>query len=225
MTLGEKITALRKDRNYSQEDLADILKVSRQAISKWENDSAIPDIEKIVILARLFHCSVDYLLFNKESEALLEEKKPIKDSFDFSIFNLIKTILFVLFPIISLIIFNQIFIKEHSVSGGMEFIGKSYSFYDLIYLSGINTVSLLTIIVSISLIPVCLLFLFKTKYAKLVAYIFIFIYLVLNIISLIMIYNLKGYDIYPQSLLIVIAPILYFIGFIVSLVVNKLKGV
>lgn len=227
MTLGEKITALRKDRNYSQEDLADILKVSRQAISKWENDSAIPDIEKIVILSRLFKCSIDYLLFNKEEETLLEEKKPLKDNFDLSAFNLIKTILFALFPIINLILFANTFVKEHFVSGGIEFIGNSYSFYGLVSFNnnGLNVMSLLTIIITISLIPISVFLLFKNKYVKLFVYLVIFAFLVLSIVTLIMIYSLKGYDIYPLTLTIILSPILYLIGFIVSVVVNKVKGV
>lgn len=44
MTLGDKISKLRKENNYTQEQLADILGVSRQAISKWESDLTYPEI-------------------------------------------------------------------------------------------------------------------------------------------------------------------------------------
>ena len=62
MTLGEKITKQRKELNYTQEQLADILGVSRQSISKWESDIAYPETEKLIELGKLFDCSMDYLL-------------------------------------------------------------------------------------------------------------------------------------------------------------------
>ena len=62
MTLGEKIAIQRKELNYTQEQLADILGVSRQSISKWESDIAYPETEKLIELGKLFDCSMDYLM-------------------------------------------------------------------------------------------------------------------------------------------------------------------
>lgn len=62
MTLGEKITKLRKENNYTQEQLAEILGVSRQSVSKWESDIAYPETEKLIRLGKLYACSMDYLL-------------------------------------------------------------------------------------------------------------------------------------------------------------------
>ena len=62
MTLGEKLSKLRKEYNYTQEQLADILGVSRQSISKWESDIAYPETDKLIKLGKLFECSMDYLL-------------------------------------------------------------------------------------------------------------------------------------------------------------------
>ena len=62
MTLGEKLSKLRKEYNYTQEQLADILGVSRQSISKWESDIAYPETDKLVKMGKLFECSMDYLL-------------------------------------------------------------------------------------------------------------------------------------------------------------------
>lgn len=62
MKLGEKIAIQRKELNYTQEQLADILGVSRQSISKWESDIAYPETEKLIELGKLFDCSMDYLL-------------------------------------------------------------------------------------------------------------------------------------------------------------------
>ena len=62
MTLGEKITGLRKKRGLSQEELAITLGVSRQAVSKWETEEAKPDTDKIVALAEYFEVTTDWLL-------------------------------------------------------------------------------------------------------------------------------------------------------------------
>lgn len=62
MTLGEKLQSLRKQSGLSQEQLSSQLTVSRQAISKWELDSSLPDTENIIQLSKLFNVSIDYLL-------------------------------------------------------------------------------------------------------------------------------------------------------------------
>ena len=67
MTLGEKIFNLRKSLGLSQEELATILKVSRQAISKWEGNQAHPDLSNIKELARVFNVSFDELFDNKKA--------------------------------------------------------------------------------------------------------------------------------------------------------------
>ena len=68
MTLGEKIARQRKELNYTQEQLADILGVSRQSISKWESDIAYPETDKLIELGKLFDCSMDYLLKEEITE-------------------------------------------------------------------------------------------------------------------------------------------------------------
>ena len=68
MTLGEKLSRLRKEYNYTQEQLADVLGVSRQSISKWESDIAYPETDKLVKIGKLFECSMDYLLNEDISE-------------------------------------------------------------------------------------------------------------------------------------------------------------
>lgn len=62
MSIGEKITILRKENNMTQEQLADVLSVSRQSVSRWESDIAFPETDKLLQLCNLFKCSVDYLL-------------------------------------------------------------------------------------------------------------------------------------------------------------------
>ena len=65
MTMGEKIQDLRRRSGMSQDALAEQLGVSRQAVSKWERDEAVPEADKIVSLAKVFHVSTDYLLMDE----------------------------------------------------------------------------------------------------------------------------------------------------------------
>ncbi len=67
MTIGEKITHLRTTAGLSQEALSDKLAVSRQSISKWEMDQALPQIDKILQICELFNISSDELLYDKIS--------------------------------------------------------------------------------------------------------------------------------------------------------------
>lgn len=68
MSLGNKLAKLRKEHNYTQEQLADILQVSRQAVSKWESDMTYPETEKLLKLGALYQCSMDYLLKDEANE-------------------------------------------------------------------------------------------------------------------------------------------------------------
>ena len=62
MNLSEKITKLRKGNGWSQEDMAEKMNISRQAISRWENGTALPDANNILQLSKLFNVTADYLL-------------------------------------------------------------------------------------------------------------------------------------------------------------------
>ena len=62
MTIGEKITKLRKEQNLTQEQFAQILNVSRQSVSKWELNITYPDTDKLIRISKLFNCSLDFLL-------------------------------------------------------------------------------------------------------------------------------------------------------------------
>lgn len=73
MTTGEKLTLLRKEKNITQEQLAEILNVSRQSVSRWEQDAAFPETDKLILLSRLFACSIDFLLSNDRYE---EDSQP-----------------------------------------------------------------------------------------------------------------------------------------------------
>lgn len=76
MNLGKQIKNYRKQTGMSQEKMAEKIGVSRQAITKWETDAGIPDIENLIAIAKLFEISVDELLFNerKQSEYIYESR-------------------------------------------------------------------------------------------------------------------------------------------------------
>lgn len=62
MTLGDKLSKLREDNNYTQEQLASVQGVSRQAISKWESNITYTETDKLIWMSELFNCLLDYLL-------------------------------------------------------------------------------------------------------------------------------------------------------------------
>ena len=66
--LSEKLYKLRKNSGLSQEQLAEQLNVSRQAISKWESGTAVPESEKLITISNYFGVSVDYLLKDEEEQ-------------------------------------------------------------------------------------------------------------------------------------------------------------
>lgn len=72
MTLGERISELRKQKNYSQEYIAQKLDISRQAVYKWEKDLSSPDTSHIIKLAELFGVSIEYLATGKSDNVIPE---------------------------------------------------------------------------------------------------------------------------------------------------------
>lgn len=85
MTIGKRIAALRREKNLKQDDLAQMLEVSPQAVSKWENDQTCPDISLLPKLAKILGVSVDELLSGKQELQPVvtlvpeEQRKDIKD--------------------------------------------------------------------------------------------------------------------------------------------------
>ena len=62
MNMADRIQYLRKAKGFSQEEFANKVGVSRQAVSKWESEQSTPDIEKIIIMSELFEVTTDYIL-------------------------------------------------------------------------------------------------------------------------------------------------------------------
>lgn len=74
MTFAKKLQKLRKEWGLSQEQLAEKIGISRQALSKWESDAGMPDAANILQISRLFQVSTDYLLYDEQEEYL----KPVQ---------------------------------------------------------------------------------------------------------------------------------------------------
>lgn len=70
MEFSEKLIALRKGRELTQEQLAEQLNVSRQSVSKWESGQVIPEVERIIELSKAFNVTLDYLLKPSEIDEL-----------------------------------------------------------------------------------------------------------------------------------------------------------
>lgn len=76
MTLGERIKEYRTNNGMSQENLAEKMNVSRQAITKWESDKGVPDIDNLIQLSRIMNITIDELILgnNNEQTSAIEEQ-------------------------------------------------------------------------------------------------------------------------------------------------------
>ena len=89
MTTGEKITDGRKKLGLTQQQFADELGVTRQAVSRWESDLAFPETDTLIKLSEMFGCSIDYLIkYNQDESAEKKDEpregfNPLKWSFEF----------------------------------------------------------------------------------------------------------------------------------------------
>lgn len=114
MNLGDKLKELRKEHNYSQQQLAEKLHVTAQAISKWENNKSVPDIINLVQLSEVYNISLDYLI--KSDKQL--QKKLSTNNIRLKVFNFF-VLAFILVMILasSVLIKAQFFMSQHSLGG------------------------------------------------------------------------------------------------------------
>ena len=78
-TFGKRFSELRKKHHYTQEDIANKLNITPQAVSKWENDLSAPDISLLKEWAGIFNISIDELLGNEENTVKVVEEPLRKD--------------------------------------------------------------------------------------------------------------------------------------------------
>ena len=109
--LSEKLYKLRKNSGLSQEQLAEQLNVSRQAISKWESGTAVPESEKLITISNYFGVSVDYLLKDDE-----EDKSKVTDSTIEEKPKMIAGIIICIAGILSMVIWGLLSIFSPKVS-------------------------------------------------------------------------------------------------------------
>ena len=74
MNMADRIQYLRKQKMFSQEELADKVGVSRQAVSKWESEQSTPDLEKIIIMSQIFEVTTGYILKGIEPVSTTNKK-------------------------------------------------------------------------------------------------------------------------------------------------------
>lgn len=105
MNIADRIQSLRKAQGLSQEELADRIGVSRQAVSKWESEQSTPDIEKIILLSECFDVSTDYLL-----KGIERAPQAVEKTLDARLFSLIGTV----FNFIGLVTAIMIWFEEQT---------------------------------------------------------------------------------------------------------------
>jgi len=106
MNFGEKLVKLRKEKNISQEGLANYMKVSRQTISNWESDITSPNIEQVIKLAKFFNVSIDSLLNIKGKDIKTNKNDTLVNIMIFLFkFRIIFSIVIILIILIALAIY------------------------------------------------------------------------------------------------------------------------
>lgn len=79
MNIADRIQSLRKNKGISQEELADKVGVSRQAVSKWESEQSVPDLERVIVMSDYFGVTTDYIL-----KGIEPQKESENANFNFS---------------------------------------------------------------------------------------------------------------------------------------------
>lgn len=164
MTTGEKLALLRKEKNITQEELADVLGVSRQSISKWEQDRAFPETEKLIKLSEIYNCSIDYLLkdedkvIGQEKSEIIINKKRVWPTFIWSVVNFIIIPLLFLLPIENKIIVDIVTLgkNEYATDSSIQLVNFYNLFKDdnmMFFLFGLPLLlEFITIVMSIMLV-------------------------------------------------------------------------
>ncbi|MCK5731850.1 MAG: helix-turn-helix transcriptional regulator [Tenericutes bacterium] len=133
----EKLRNLRKQKNMSQEELANQLDISRQSVSKWESGLSMPDLENVIKLSELFEVSLDYLLKDRKSESEFnyytvdtKEKKAMSKINILSMITLTLSIATILTLIILSIAIPHVFSNLNTGKTYSGFLGYYYSYIE-----------------------------------------------------------------------------------------------
>ncbi len=206
MTTGEKLQNLRKKSNYTQEELADVMNVSRQAISKWESDVAFPETEKLIALSKLYKCSIDYLLNNENDNpniAITKEVRVVNRPYNKRRLPLIISSLSTYFLLFFIYSFPWLVSERPSINGRGEIIDVNESFYSLTLLRydlftnamALKYLCIGTIVFMAFQITICYLYIvFDFKGFKIAARISNIILFVLMSLFVCLTFTLRGYN-------------------------------
>lgn len=125
MNLAEKLVYLRKEKKLSQLQLAEILEVSRQAISKWESGAATPTIENLRRLAALYSVSLEFLLNNDAPKLVSEDYKTVLEPCEHSKKRSYTIFLLATIAISAIILCTILFLNNSNDPNKMNDIQKS----------------------------------------------------------------------------------------------------
>ncbi|MCI8441921.1 MAG: helix-turn-helix transcriptional regulator [Provencibacterium sp.] len=117
MEMADRIQRLRKESGLSQEELADKMGVSRQAVSKWESGQSAPDLEKVLFMSDFFGVTTDYLL--KGTEPTCQTVIPAKEKPDAGVFTAAATALNLLGWVLAAAIFYE---RQTAIAAAVGFI-------------------------------------------------------------------------------------------------------
>ena len=153
MTFGNKLLQLRKNRKMSQEQLADKLCVTRQAVSKWELDETLPDTDNLIKIADLFFVSVEYLVNADVYRVESSSKIKLQDIDKYDVVNFLAAFSSALVSTIALIYYATIGCIQFEVyKDGRRFISIYWEtrYYEVI--NEIVIVIFLIIVIAVSLL-------------------------------------------------------------------------
>ena len=119
MTFGNKLFELRKSKSLSQDNLAEKLGVSRQAISKWELDETLPDTANLMKIADMFYVSVEYLLNDSmDCEQPVKKVLPVYGN-KYDVVNLLAALASVAVSVIAVLHYIYRMIRNYSFYSGL----------------------------------------------------------------------------------------------------------
>lgn len=198
MEFSKKLQELRKQKELTQEELAEILYVSRTAVSKWESGRGFPSIESLKAISRFFSISVDELLSSEEIFDIAQRDQKQKETLlRDMIFGLLDcaTVLLLFFPFFGLPLDNYVkTVSLLNLSGAQTYVTASYFAYiSVSALFGVITLALqncqinawvktkTAVSLIISTLGVCMFILSKQPYPS----VFVFLFLIIKAILLI----------------------------------------
>lgn len=131
MKLGDKLRRFRKENNYTQQQIAEKLYVTAQAVSKWENNKSAPDISTLVQISDLYNVSLDDLI---KADKQFQDRLSIKNPRLKVIISLVLAFISVITLFTSLLIKGNYFLYQHSI-GGWLVVGCIYLLITFTFLS------------------------------------------------------------------------------------------